>query len=131
VTAPPTLRVARPSERLGALLAFYRDGLGLTLLDRFEDHDGFDGIVLGHPGAAWHLEFTRAHRHPAPARPSEDSLLVLYLPEPAAWHAAIARMRAAGFPPVAAANPYWDRAGLTFEDPDGCRVVLQRAAWRP
>lgn len=26
-------------------------------------------------------------------------------------------------------NPYWDRLGLTFEDPDGDRVVLQNAAW--
>lgn len=26
-------------------------------------------------------------------------------------------------------NPYWDRLGLTFEDPDGWRVVLQNDAW--
>jgi len=26
-------------------------------------------------------------------------------------------------------NPYWDRCGLTFEDPDGYRVVLQRENW--
>jgi len=26
-------------------------------------------------------------------------------------------------------NPYWDRDGVTFEDPDGYRVVVQRAAW--
>lgn len=28
-------------------------------------------------------------------------------------------------------NPYWDRLGVTFEDPDGYRVVLQRDAWEP
>jgi hypothetical protein len=38
-------------------------------------------------------------------------------------------MRVAGYAPVAAFNPYWDRAGLTFEDPDGYRVVLQRTTW--
>jgi hypothetical protein len=38
-------------------------------------------------------------------------------------------MRAAGFPPVPSFNPYWDRDGLTFEDPDGYRVVLQHGAW--
>jgi hypothetical protein len=38
-------------------------------------------------------------------------------------------MRAAGFAPVASFKPYWDRQGVTFEDPDGYRVVLQNAAW--
>ena len=38
-------------------------------------------------------------------------------------------MRETGFQPVAAFNPYWDRDGVTFEDPDGYRVVLQCAAW--
>ena len=43
--------------------------------------------------------------------------------------AAVERMRGAGFEPVASFNPYWDREGVTFEDPDGYRVVFQRAAW--
>ena len=43
----PTLRIARPSDDLSELLRFYRDGLGLTVLEQFEDHDGFDGIMLG------------------------------------------------------------------------------------
>ena len=51
VMAAPTLRVARPSDDLDALLRFYRDGLGLELLGGFEGHDGFDGVMLGHPGA--------------------------------------------------------------------------------
>jgi hypothetical protein len=38
-------------------------------------------------------------------------------------------MRDAGFEPVRAFNPCWDRDGLTFEDPDGYRVVLQHASW--
>jgi hypothetical protein len=54
---------------------------------------------------------------------------VFYLPDPAEWHAGVQRMRDAGFTPVASFNPYWDRDGVTFEDPDGYRVVLQRAAW--
>lgn len=31
--------------------------------------------------------------------------------------------------PVSSFNPYWDREGVTFEDPDGCRIVLRNAAW--
>ena len=42
---------------------------------------------------------------------------------------ACAKMRGAGFDPVTSLNPYWDRLGATYEDPDGYRVVLQNAAW--
>jgi catechol 2,3-dioxygenase-like lactoylglutathione lyase family enzyme len=125
----PTLRIARPTDDLAALLAFYRDGLGLKVLHRFEDHDGFDGVMLGAPGAPYHLEFTRSKSHAAGRAPTEDNLLVFYLPDADAWRAAVARMQAAGFDPVPAFNPYWDRDGRTFEDPDGYRVVLQNAAW--
>jgi hypothetical protein len=37
-------------------------------------------------------------------------------------------MTAAGYAPVASFNPYWDRSGRTFEDPDGYRVVLQHGS---
>jgi catechol 2,3-dioxygenase-like lactoylglutathione lyase family enzyme len=125
----PTLRVARPSDNLEALLQFYQQGLGFTLLHKFEGHQGFDGMMLGDPGAAYHFEFTKAHGHAAGRAPGADNLLVFYLPDPARWAAAVARMRAAGFDPVPAFNPYWDHLGATFEDPDGYRIVLQRAAW--
>lgn len=125
----PIIRIARPSDDPQALLPFYRDGLGLDVLFRFEDHDGFDGIMLGRPGAAYHFEFTRKRGHAAGRAPTEDNLTVFYLPERAAWAAAVDRMRDAGFEPVRAFNPYWDRNGKTFEDPDGYRVVLQNAAW--
>ena len=124
-----TLRVARPSDDLEALLRFYRDGLGFAVLDRFTDHDGFDGIMLGHAGAPYHLEFTAQRGHRAGRAPNEDHLLVFYLPDAALWRAAVERMRVAGFAPVLSCNPYWDRDGVTFEDPDGYRIVLQHAAW--
>jgi catechol 2,3-dioxygenase-like lactoylglutathione lyase family enzyme len=125
----PILRVARPTDDIDALIAFYRDGLGLSLLYRFEGHDGFDGAMLGAPGAPYHFEFTRAHAHPAGRAPTQDHLIVFYLPDEAAWRAGVERFRAAGFPPVRAFNPYWDKQGATFEDPDGYRVVLQNASW--
>jgi catechol 2,3-dioxygenase-like lactoylglutathione lyase family enzyme len=125
----PKLRVARPTDDIDALLAFYRDGLGLSLLYRFGDHDGFDGAMLGAPGAPYHFEFTRKAGHAAGRAPSQDHLAVFYLPDRDAWRAAVERMQRAGFAPVAAFNPYWDREGLTFEDPDGYRIVLQNGAW--
>jgi catechol 2,3-dioxygenase-like lactoylglutathione lyase family enzyme len=51
----PTLRVARPTDNLDALVPFYRDGLGLEILYRFEDHDGFDGLMFGRLGAPYHF----------------------------------------------------------------------------
>jgi catechol 2,3-dioxygenase-like lactoylglutathione lyase family enzyme len=129
MSAPPILRVARPTDDLDALLPFYQQGLGLKILYRFEDHDGFDGVMLGHERAPYHFEFTRARGHTAGRAPTRDNLIVFYLPDPEDWRAAVQRLRDAGFPPVPAFNPYWDRDGLTFEDPDGYRVVLQRAAW--
>ena len=45
------------------------------------DHDGFDGVMLGHPGEQYHLEFTRKQGHEAGRAPTEDNLLVFYLPE--------------------------------------------------
>ena len=107
----------------------YRDGLGMRLLGSFEDHAGFDGAMLGFEGAGWHLEFTRCRTHPVEPAPTAEDLVVLYLPEEPAWEAANARMASAGFRPVASFNPYWDARGRTWEDPDGYRVVLQRAAW--
>ena len=124
-----TLRVARPTDDLDRLLAFYRDGLGLQVVGHFENHDGFDGVMLGHPDLPYHLEFTCSIEHPAGRAPTKDNLLVFYLPNKEEWETATARMEKAGYPPVPSLNPYWDRAGRTYEDPDGYRVVLQNASW--
>lgn len=125
----PILRVARPTNDVDALRRFYMDGLGFVELASFEDHDGFDGLILGHRAAPYHLEFTRARGHIAPRSPSPDNLLVFYLPDDGEWASAVERLREAGYEPVPSFNPYWDVRGRTFEDPDGYRVVLQRAAW--
>jgi catechol 2,3-dioxygenase-like lactoylglutathione lyase family enzyme len=114
------LRVARHTERLDEVVAFYRDRLGLREAGSFHDHDGYDGVFLAVPGTEAHLELTAGGGHGAPA-PHPESLLVLYLGD----EAAVARIAARiGADPVAPANPYWAEHGLTFEDPDGFRVVL-------
>jgi hypothetical protein len=74
------------------------------------------------------VEFTRKEGHRAGRAPTEDNLLVFYLADRAAWQKAIDRLSQHGYHPVPAFNPYWDRNGKTFEDPDGYRVVLQNAA---
>lgn len=125
----PIFRVARPSDDLEALKAFYVDGLGLELIDQFEGHDGFNGIMIGRKGWPYHFEFTHAEGHIAGKAPTKDNLVVFYLPERSKWLATVTRMKDAGFAAVKSFNPYWDIHGITFEDPDGYRVVLQNAAW--
>lgn len=61
--------------------------------------------------------------------PNEPHALVLYLPALDEWTAALERLHAFGATPSKAENPYWDRQGKTFEDPDGYRIVRQHAAW--
>jgi len=122
------VRIARPTDDIDALLPFYRDGLGFEVLGSFADHQGFDGVMLGHKSAGYHLEFTRHREHDAGRAPTQDNLLIFYLPDSDSYAGALARMEDSGFPPVASFNPYWDQCGKTFEDPDGYRVVLANMA---
>ena len=128
--AEMVLRVARPTNNLAGISAMYAAGLGLEVLGRFEDHEGFDGVMLGQPGVAYHLEFTSHRGGGDPGRPAEDDLLVFYVPDEAAWRARSVAMERAGFRRVRSFNPYWDTGGATFEDTGGRRVVIQNASWR-
>ena len=128
-SAQTTLRIARPTDRLEEVVRFYRDGLGFAVIASFEDHAGFDGMMLGLAGATYHLEFTRQRGHTAGVAPSKEHLLAFYLPDHTEWLEAIARLEQTGYASVAAHNPYWDIHGRTYEDPDGYRVVLQNRAW--
>lgn len=124
------VRIARPVSDLARSTAIYRDGLGIDVLGRFDDHDGFDGAMLGPAEGDWHVELTHCRTHPVHPQPTPEDLLVLYLPDAGDWRSACDRMLAAGFVAAPSFNPYWDRRGRTFEDPDGYRVVIQNAPWR-
>ena len=126
--AAPHLRIARPVADLAHSTVMYCNGLGLRLIGRFEDHDGFDGVMLGFAGANYHFEFTRGRNHRVAPAPTVEDLAVLYIPDAAEWSAACARMLAAGFRKVSSSNPYWDVRGCTFADADGYRTVLENAA---
>src|SRR4051812_47732127 len=55
----PILRIARRTSSIDRLLPFYIDALGFALLSRFNDHDGYDGVIIGHQYAPCHMEFTQ------------------------------------------------------------------------
>ena len=128
-THHPKMRVARSCRHFDEIKRFYCDGLGFDLLGSFEGHNGFDGLIIGHPNAPYHLEFTIEHGVTAPRAPDHEGLLVFYLPDRDEWQKRVDMMHQAGYEPVQSNNDYWDVVGITFEDPDGYRVVLQNRAW--
>ncbi len=66
-----------------------RRGLGFTVLAEFTDHDGFDGVILGHPHHPYHLEFTSQPGHHVGPAPTKDHLLVFYIPDADEWEESI------------------------------------------
>jgi catechol 2,3-dioxygenase-like lactoylglutathione lyase family enzyme len=123
------LRIARPVRDLEKSVQMYCKGFGLVEVGRFADHEGFDGVMLGRVGSNYHFEFTFCRVHPVTPMPTAEDLIVFYLPDPSEWERTCRSALAAGFVEVKSFNPYWDQLGRTFEDHDGYRVVLQRAAW--
>jgi catechol 2,3-dioxygenase-like lactoylglutathione lyase family enzyme len=123
------LRIARPVSDLGRAVRMYVEGLDLRVLGSFEDHEGFDGAMVGREGESHHFEFTHCRAGAVRPTPTHEDLVVFYVADPAEWQSACARMTLAGFAVVPSFNPYWDVRGRTFEDPDGYRIVLQNAEW--
>jgi hypothetical protein len=124
-----TLRVARPTDHLKRISQMYQEGLDLDVIGTFEDHDGFDGVILGKAGSPYHLEFIHCRGEIHGKAPTQDNLIVFYMPDKADWQIAHHRMIKAGFINVQSFNPYWDVNGRTYKDIDGYRVVLQNAEW--
>jgi hypothetical protein len=115
------LRFARRSAHFEATVGFYRDLIGLTLLETFEENYGSTGAIFGLPGAAVTFEIVRAEE---PIAVDSHEQLCLYLPDSSAQRHAIARLVAAGVKPVDP-HPYWAATGATtYRDPDGRKVVF-------
>src|SRR4051812_11123452 len=88
------LRITRWSAHYEETVAFYRDTIGLSVLETFRASYGLDGTVLGLPGSPVHLEIVRADG-PPPTTPYRDHL-VFYLRDAAARDRVTARLAAAG-----------------------------------
>lgn len=123
------LRIARPSNNLNQVALMYQQGFNFEVLSRFENHDGFDGIILGHPHSAYHLEFTHHRGTIVDNAPTQDNLLIWYVPNITSNQYLTKKLISAGFIHVKSYNPYWDLNGKTFEDCDGYRIVLSLDDW--
>jgi catechol 2,3-dioxygenase-like lactoylglutathione lyase family enzyme len=123
------LRVVRWSEHYDQAVSFYRDTIGLPVLETFHESYGLHGMILGRPGGQVHLEIVRAARVPYPG--SRLDQLVFYLPDAAARERVQARLAAAGARPVAQID-YWEaNGGVTYQDPDGREVVFASCVYVP
>ena len=116
------MRVGRSSAHYDQTVRFYRDLVGLPVLERFAGSYGEDGTIFGLPDSSVQLEIVRS---PEPAVGADRvDMLVLYLPDAAAQERLIARMAAAGLEPTSQ-HPYWQaNGGVTYQDPDGREVVF-------
>ena len=122
-----TLRVARPTDHLEEIVRFYTDGLGLSRLGSFEDHDGFDGVMLGVPGAAYHLEFTRKRvTAQVPPDTRQFARVLSARPKYVAGDGRPNDMRR--LPPRPLVQPVLGPRGAHVQ---GCRRLSRRASERP
>jgi hypothetical protein len=118
------LRIARPTPDLARIERFWA-AVGLEVLWRSDPASGHDLVMLGLPGAAWHLELVLDDLAPTP---TEEDLVVIYLDGPVDPQL-VTEVEAAGGTRVTARNPYWEQWGVTLQDPDGYRLVLSTRAW--
>src|SRR5215475_13061393 len=102
------VRVSRTSAHYHQTVQFYRDLIGLPVLESFQGSYGEDGTIFGLPDAASHLEIVRSTEPAIPVDRIE--MLVFYLPDSAARQRLVARMAAAGMEP-ASQHPYWQANG--------------------
>jgi hypothetical protein len=119
------VRIVRWSARYDQTVTFYRDTIGLPVLEAFHNSYGLDGTILALPGGPIHLEIVRLTDAAQPALGRDQ--LVFYLPDVAAQERMTARLAAAGVHPVAQIEYWEDNGGVTYQDPDGREVVF--ASW--
>nr|WP_294938862.1 VOC family protein [uncultured Flavobacterium sp.] len=117
------LRVARHTDDLEKIKAFYVGILGFEVLGSFENHASYDGIFIGKPGSDWHLEFTKSGKK-ANHFSDEDDILVLYPETISEYNQLITNLLHNNISTITPNNPYWNVNGKMILDPDGFRIII-------
>ena len=133
MTAVPKLRLSRQTKDIELLLPFYRDGLGFEVLDRSENVDGMDTVLLGHKDRPYQFEFSQVRGDEiAPRAPSSEHYRVFCIEEEEHWSSRLSAMFQAGVPqvtpPIQYVNGKWPC--VAYEDAGGYRVVLVHGKWK-
>lgn len=118
-------RVARHTTNLERIKHFYHNILGLEVLGSFENHDNYDGLFLGKKGESWHLEFTVSDEAPK-HQIDPDDLLVFYPESEEVLNRIISGLKDNNILPIKSKNPYWNKHGVEFLDPDNFRIIISK-----
>lgn len=116
-------RVARHTNNLSKIIDFYHGVIGLSILASFEDHDNYSGVFLGLVGEKWHLEFTQSDEITNHI-PDEDDILVFYQDSYDAYQNLVEKVKANNIESINSKNPYWNKNGTCFKDPDGFNIII-------
>lgn len=123
-------RIARHTNQIAQLTAFYCDIIGLDILGEFKEHDGYDGIFLGKKDLNWHLEFTQS-KTAAEHTVDEDDLMVFYPETEAHYKDLLKRIQQSHSKTYKAKNPYWNQNGILIKDPDGYGIIISHLKIKP
>lgn len=118
-----TFRFARHTNNIHALIKFYSEFLKFEVLGNFEDHQGYNGVFIGHKNEGWHLEFTESNE-PVKHTFDEDDILVFYPADKKEFKDLIEHLEKNKIKKIIPKNPYWKSNGVMFLDPDGYRIVI-------
>jgi GNAT superfamily N-acetyltransferase len=123
---PGALRWVRSSSHYDDTVVFYRDLVGLPIVDSFTGSFGEDGTIFGLPDTGTQMEIVRSND--AHHQPEQFDQVVFYLADSDAVRTATETMRDRGLQPDSALHPYWKANGaVMYVDPDGRGVVY--APW--
>ena len=115
------IRFARRYHNYTEAVHFYRDLVGLPLLETFHGSYGTNGAIFGLPDPSLTFELVESEKSVA-VDPHEQ--LCLYFPDAEAREAARRRLGEAGIEPLES-HPYWAATGaVTYRDPDGRGLVF-------
>ena len=117
------IRIARHVKAIEPMVHFYSDLLGLEIINTFEKHNGYDGVIMGFKTSEWEIEFTKSPESPEHTA-DEDDLLVLKYDDIEVYEGVIERLRSEKNIEFAPRNPFWEDHGKLFRDPEGYGVVV-------
>jgi catechol 2,3-dioxygenase-like lactoylglutathione lyase family enzyme len=119
------LRIVKPTGKWDETLRFYRDGLGLRILECFEGHAGYRGCMLGIPGYSYHFEVIEYEGgSPNPCTNPEAAFVFYVESEDEVMHIG-ERLAALGYFPFDPPNPWWqDHGAVAFLDPENWPVIV-------